>query len=336
MRCPIKHPEDFRFQLSRIGIDPSNDTQVVYGYGCLHLLEHIVHLRKWRLPFAAYKNEDVHKLLADVFPEATEAFDRNLGSSDYWKSFADAYDAAVKMPAETFIRNVCPNFVTDPNACVHILSLKMSETKGDFTPLTQCLHLIFTWRSKSESMEQAYAGYEDLALRSELVALSWEDFAYLYKAVNCFSLSDVPPIRTLSNAAQASQIFSSASIPRYLQIDLFRAIYEARPHAKNFNIFEYIRKKRDSYPFMFDSMAELEKRFNEAAELLRKVKPSEFLEALLTETQMTKTSMTDVLSLDPLTPRHRKRRNDIPDSATECSYVYSQFTNYHTRGVVSL
>ena len=79
-------------------------------------------------------------------------------------------------------------------------------------------------------MEQAYAGYEDLALRSELVALSWEDFAYLYKAVNCFSLSDVPPIRTLSNAAQASQIFSSASIPRYLQIDLFRAIYENRLH----------------------------------------------------------------------------------------------------------
>ena len=181
MRCPIKHPEDFRFQLSRIGIDPSNDTQVVYGYGCLHLLEHIVHLRKWRLPFAAYKNEDVHKLLADVFPEATEAFDRNLGSSDYWKSFADAYDAAVKMPAETFIRNVCPNFVTDPNACVHILSLKMSETKGDFTPLTQCLHLIFTWRSKSESMEQAYAVYEDLALRLELAAVPWEDFAYLYK-----------------------------------------------------------------------------------------------------------------------------------------------------------
>lgn len=110
MRCPIKHPEDFRFQLSRIGIDPSNDTQVVYGYGCLHLLEHIVHLRKWRLPFAAYKNEDVHKLLADVFPEATEAFDRNLGSSDYWKSFVDAYDAAVKMPAETFIRNVSRPF----------------------------------------------------------------------------------------------------------------------------------------------------------------------------------------------------------------------------------
>ena len=81
---------------------------------------------------------------------------------------------------------------------------------------------------------------------------------------------------------------------------------------------------------MFDSMAELEKRFNEAAELLRKVKPSEFLEALLTEPQMTKTSMTDVLSLEPLTPRHRKRRNDIPDSATECSYVYSQFTNYLT------
>ena len=122
MRCPIKHPEDLRFRLSRIGIDPSNDTEVVCGYGCLRLLEHIVRLRKWRLPFAAYKNEDVHRLLVGVFPEATKAFDRNLGSPDYWKSFADAYDAAVKMPAETFIRNVCPNFVTDPNACVRILS----------------------------------------------------------------------------------------------------------------------------------------------------------------------------------------------------------------------
>ena len=160
MFLPVKHPEDLRFRLSRIGIDPSNDTEVVCGYGCLQLLEHIVRLRKWRLPFAAYKNEDVHRLLVGVFPEATKAFDRNLGSLDYWKSFADAYDAAVKMPAETFIRNVCPNFVTDPNICVRILSLKMSETKGDFTPLTQCLHLIFTWRPKSESMEQAYAVYE--------------------------------------------------------------------------------------------------------------------------------------------------------------------------------
>ena len=330
MFLPVKHPEDLRFRLSRIGIDPSNDTEVVCGYGCLRLLEHIVRLRKWRLPFAAYKNEDVHRLLVGVFPEATKAFDRNLESPDYWKSFADAYDAAVKMPAETFIRNVCPNFVTDPNACVRILSLKMSETKGDFTPLTQCLHLIFTWRSKSESMEQAYAVYEDLALRLELAAVPWEDFAYLYKAVNCFSLSDVPPIRSLSNAAQASRIFTDASIPRYLQIDLFRAIYEARPHVKDCNIFQHIRKKPDSYPYMFDNMTGLEKRFNEAAELLRTVKPSEFLETLLTEARMTKTSMTDVLSLDSLTPRHRKRRNDIPDAATECSYVYSQFTNYLT------
>lgn len=81
---------------------------------------------------------------------------------------------------------------------------------------------------------------------------------------------------------------------------------------------------------MFDNMTGLEKRFNEAAGLLRTVKPSEFLETLLTEAQMTKTSMTDVLSLDSLTPRHRKQRNDIPDAATECSYVYSQFTNYLT------
>lgn len=132
MRCPIKHPEDFRFQLSRIGIDPSNDTLVVYGYGCLHLLEHIVHLRKWRLPFAAYKNEDVHKLLADVFPEATEAFDRNLGSSDYWKSFSSVcwifpnrlqsqrcfYHTAVQtlpLPADSFqfivlFQTFCPYF----------------------------------------------------------------------------------------------------------------------------------------------------------------------------------------------------------------------------------
>lgn len=54
MFLPVKHPEDLRFRLSRIGIDPSNDTEVVCGYGCLRLLEHIVRLRKWRLPFAAF------------------------------------------------------------------------------------------------------------------------------------------------------------------------------------------------------------------------------------------------------------------------------------------
>ena len=83
MFLPVKHPEDLRFRLSRIGIDPSKDTEVVYGYGCLRLLEHIVQLRKWRLPFAAYNNEDVHRLLAGVFPEATEAIDRNLEDLDF-------------------------------------------------------------------------------------------------------------------------------------------------------------------------------------------------------------------------------------------------------------
>ena len=146
MFLPVKHPEDLRFRLSRIGIDPSKDTEVVYGYGCLRLLEHIVQLRKWRLPFAAYNNEDVHRLLAGVFPEATEAIDRNLEDLDFLSTFLNVYDAATEMSIESFVRNICPNFVTDPNACVRMLSLKMSETKGDFPPLTQCLHLIFTWR----------------------------------------------------------------------------------------------------------------------------------------------------------------------------------------------
>ena len=51
MFLPVKHPEHLHFRLSRIGTDPSNDTEVVCGYGCL-------------------------RLLARVFPEATEAFDQ--------------------------------------------------------------------------------------------------------------------------------------------------------------------------------------------------------------------------------------------------------------------
>lgn len=130
MFLPVKHPEDLRFRLSRIGIDPGNDAEVVCGYGCLRLLEHIVRLRKWRVPFAAYKNEEVHRILAGVFPEATEAIDRNLEDSNFWKTFANVYNAATAMSVETFIRNVCPNFVTDPNACIRLLSTGEFENVG--------------------------------------------------------------------------------------------------------------------------------------------------------------------------------------------------------------
>ena len=98
MFLPVKHPEDLRFRLSRIGIDPGNDTEVVCGYGCLRLLEHIVRLRKWRVPFSAYKNEEVHRILKEVFPETIEAIDRNLEVPDFWKTFANVYSAAAGMP----------------------------------------------------------------------------------------------------------------------------------------------------------------------------------------------------------------------------------------------
>lgn len=81
---------------------------------------------------------------------------------------------------------------------------------------------------------------------------------------------------------------------------------------------------------MFDNMGELEKRFNEAGELLRRVKPSEFLETILTESQITKTSMMEFRALADFSLPRKKRGDDIPDPATECSYVYAQFANYLT------
>lgn len=329
MLLPIKHPEKLRFHLSRIGIDPGNDTEVVYGYGCLRLLEHIVRLRKWRLPFAAYKNEEVHRILAGVFPEATEAIDRNLEEPDFWKTFANAYNAATEMQVETFIRNVCPNFVTDPNACIRLLSTGEFEYVGVPCDISRCLHVILVWRSKDLSTVQAYAAYENLALRAELKPLFRQSFLELYQTVCCFCPADGPAIRSTSNAARASHIFSAASIPRYIQIDLYREIYESRPQARGFNLFEYIRKT-GKYPFMFDNMGELEKRFNEAGELLHRVKPSEFLETILTESQITKTSMMEFRALADFSMPRKKRGDDIPDPATECSYVYAQFANYLT------
>lgn len=329
MFLPVKHPKDLRFRLSRIGIDPSNDEEVVCGYGCLRLLEHIAQLRKWWMPFSAYNNEDVHRLLAGVFPEATEAIDQHLEVQGFRKTFTDVYNAATEMTVETFIRDVCPNFVTDPNACIRLLSTGEFEYVGDSCNISRCLHVIFVWRSKNESTVQAYAAYENLALRAELKSLSWQSFLELYQTVCCYCPSDGPAIRSTSNAARASHIFSAASIPRYFQIDLYREILEDGPQAKGFNIFEHIRKT-GKYPHMFDNMGELEKRFNEASELLRRVKPSEFLETLLTESQITKTSMIDFRALEDFSLRRKKRGDDIPDPATECSYVYSQFTNYLT------
>ena len=140
MFLPIRRPEDLRFHLFRIGIDPSNDTEVVCGYGCLRLLEHIVRLRNWRLPFAAYKNEEAHRILAGVFPETTETIDRNLEVPDFWKTFSNVYSAVTEMPVETVIRNVCPNFVTDPNACIQMLSTGEFENVGVPCSISRCLY----------------------------------------------------------------------------------------------------------------------------------------------------------------------------------------------------
>ena len=171
MFLPVKHPEDLRFRLSRIGIDPGNDTEVVCGYGCLRLLEHIVRLRKWRMPFSAYKNEEVHRILKEVFPETIEAIDRNLEVPDFWKTFANVYSAAAEMSVETFIRNVCPNFVTDANACIQLLSTGEFEYAGIPCSISRCLHVVFVWRSRDESTRQAYVAYENLTLRAELKPL---------------------------------------------------------------------------------------------------------------------------------------------------------------------
>lgn len=311
MRSPISNPTDVRFQLSKIGIDSGNDFSVMSGYGCLRLLEHIVKSRNWNIPYAAYKNDGVRKRLFAIFPETVQAMDMNLNVPEFWKTFATAYSAVTEISFECFVKDVCPGFMIDPDAGLQFLLSKSFDSNSS-VDIARCLHTIIIWKSRSESVEQSFAVYRDLLLYTDLPALSLEEFCDLYTAVNCYSLSSAPKTRTNANAAQASRIFSAASIPVHFQIDLFELIHNhIKPKARIENAFQYIRKTDKSYPHMFDSMARLEKEFNHAAELLLHVKPSDFLETIMTEAV-------------------QKRRGDIPDSATECSYVHTQFKNYLT------
>lgn len=309
MRSPISSPTDVRFHLGQIGIDSGNDFSVISGYGCLRLLEHIVKIRNWQYPYAAYKNDAVHQILAAVFPEAVEAIDPHLETPEFWKTFADTYSSTVGIPFKSFVKNVCPSLVVDPDACLRFLASKIFDTRST-VDISWCLHTIIIWKVRAESAEQSFAVYCNLLLHTGLPALSLEDFCELYTAVNCYSLSSAPRTRADANAAQASRIFSAASIPTNFQIDLFELLHN---HVKSKvgikNAFQYIRKTANAYSHMFDSMAHLEKEFNRAADLLLSVKASDFLETLMTMAV-------------------QRRRGDIPDSATECSYIYTQFKNY--------
>jgi len=309
MNLPIAHPTDIRFYLSKIGINPSDDYSVFLGYGCLRFLEHIVKENGWRLPFAAYKEERNHSILSKLFPETVQAVDCLSDSTGFWKHFANTYAQVISLSFPDFIRNVCPNFLTNPDECLHLLDSE-EFGQGAFSPdIAHCLHTVFTLQCRyTESSEHAYATYQELLHQAGITPLSKAHFLELFTVVNCYSLSSAPKTRTSSNAFRAISLYKSASIPLNFQIDLY-ALIHSYITKDIVNPFQYLRKTKTSLPYLFDSMVSLEKVFNQSAELLRSVSPSDFLETLTTESS-------------------RKKKGAIPDAATECGFVYPQFTNY--------
>ena len=308
MRVPLAIPTDIRFHLGGLGIPPDDDASVISGYGCLRFLEHIVKIRNWKIPYAAYKNEGVHQSLAAVFPETVQAMDQLLDVSDFWKTFTNAYDAVTKMSFESFVKNVCPGFATEPDACLQIFESKEIEVKSTHE-LSRCLHAIFTWKARAESVEQSYVLYREFMLYTSLSALPREDFYELYGTVNCYALSKAPHTKSLTKAAEAYRIFLSAYVPVNFQIEFYEILQHRIKNRKIENVFQYLRERPRGHHILFETLAGLESELNRASVLLRGVTPSAFLESLMIESS----------------PR---RRGDIPDAVTECSYCYTQVKSY--------
>ena len=236
VRVPLAIPTDIRFHLGGLGIPPDDDASVISGYGCLRFLEHIVKIRNWKIPYAAYKNEGVHQSLAAVFPETVQAMDQLLDVSDFWKTFANAYDAVTKMSFESFVKNVCPGFATEPDACLRFFESKEIEVKSTHE-LSRCLHAIFTWKARTESVEQSYVLYREFMLYTSLSALPRDDFYELYSTVNCYALSKAPHTKSLTKAAEAYRIFLSAYVPVNFQIEFYEILQHRIKNRKIENVF---------------------------------------------------------------------------------------------------
>lgn len=261
--------------LSKLGFAADDEMSLLAGYCVMQFVQKISLERKWRIPFAAFKNNENYDLLQRLIGPALPSQDEV-----HYNDFNVAYPVVSAMEPIEYLLDVTPNLVTD----IEVLHEFLEKTAlSKFEVATQIYIIKKMYWDNTIPNVNAYQAYCDyISGQSYLGNLSREQFDMVSDAINHYGMHHTAV--SYAKAKQAIDIYSAYGLKAEHQMELYSRVNQFLKNKKMKDIvdpYQYVRACMGIHDD-FDSFAHVEEAFNQAANFVGggKIAPNQFWETL--------------------------------------------------------